>query len=316
MRFVYVMDPMQRLLPDKDTTVAMMRAAGRRGHVALHAELSDVFVRDGRVFARCRTCEVHGGTPFFRHGPPDAVALDEVDAVFVRKDPPFDGAYLYVTLLLECLRGKTLVVNDPRGLRDANEKLYTLHFTHLTPRTLVAADRDAIFEFLRDVSGKAIIKPLDGSGGAGVMMLVREDRNLRSIVDVATREGQRLAMVQEFLPAVDNGDKRVLLLDGQVLGAINRVPQGGDIRSNIHVGGRVEPCDVTEAERAIVAELAPRLRRDGLYFVGLDLIGGKLTEVNVTSPTGVQELSRHLGRDMADPVIAWVEKQVTSGERG
>jgi glutathione synthase len=271
----------------------------------LHCEPRDLFVTDGEVFARVRELRVSDAAPHFSFGSAHDVRFADVEAVFIRKDPPFDRTYLYTTLLLERARGRTVLVNDPRGLREANEKLYPQHM----PRTMVTADRDRIFAFLKEVGGQGVIKPLDGAGGAGVMMMRLDDPNARSIADVITAEGRRLAMVQQFLPAVRQGDKRVLLLDGELLGAINRVPRADDIRSNIHVGGRVEPVEVTERERAIIAALAPRLRADGLVFVGLDFIGERLTEVNVTSPTGIQELSQHRGRDVAADVIAWVERK-------
>jgi glutathione synthase len=309
MQLVYVMDPVEGLLPDKDTTFAFQRAAAARGHENLHALKRDVFVREGEVFASVRPVQIGapGSLSPCTLGEAREVNLADVGAVLIRKDPPFDAEYLYTTLLLERLRGRTLLVNDPRGLRDANEKLYTLHFSSFTPRTMVTADRERILAFMEDVGGSAVVKPLDGAGGTGVMMLSKGDRNNRAILDMLTFEGKRFAMVQEYLPAVRQGDKRVLLLDGQVLGAINRVPRADDLRSNIHVGGRVEPTEVTDDERAVVAGLAPRLIKDGLYFVGLDFIGGKLTEINVTSPTGIQELSRHRGRDVAADVIAWIE---------
>ena len=309
MRFVYLMDAMDRVLPDKDTTYAFQRAAQARGHEALHCELRDLFVKDGEVHAHVRGLVVEEAPPYFRMGTPSQVRLADVEAVFIRKDPPFDDAYLYATLMLERARGRTVIVNDPRGLRDANEKLYTLHFSRHMPRTLVTARASEVTAFLDEVGGRAVVKPLDGAGGAGVLLLTKGDKNTKSILELLTSEGRKLVMAQEFLPAVTAGDKRVLLLDGEVLGAINRVPQGDDIRSNIHVGGRVEPCEVTEAERAIVADIAPRLRADGLVFVGLDLIGGRLTEVNVTSPTGIQELSRHRGEDVATRVIEWAERK-------
>jgi glutathione synthase len=312
MQFVYVMDPMDRLSPDKDTTVAFLRAAQARGHRAWHCDVHDLLVKEGVAYAKVREVTMLEGLPFFRLGEGRTLALKDVDAVFIRKDPPFGAAYLYATLLLERARGETLIVNDPRGLRDANEKLFAQHFPQFTPRTLVTADRDAIFAFVKEVGGKSVIKPLDGAGGAGVLVLAEGDKNGRSIVDLLTGEGQRLAMVQEFLPAVVAGDKRVLLMDGEVLGAINRVPRADDVRSNIHVGGRVEPVEVTTEERAMIAAMTPTLRAHGLYFVGLDIIGGRLTEVNVTSPTGIQELSRHVGRDVAADVIAWVEKKAAA----
>jgi len=309
MRFVYVMDPMERVLPDKDTTFAFLRAAQARSHESLHCEPRDVFMKDGDVHARVRPVTVSDAAPFFSYGEPRDVRLADVNAVLIRKDPPFDSEYLYVTLMLERARNRTVIVNDPRGLRDANEKLYTLHFARHMPRTMVTSDRARIMDFVEEVGGTAVVKPLDGAGGAGVLLVSKSDRNARSILDLLTVEGRRHAMVQEYLPKVREGDKRVLLLEGKVLGAILRVPRADDLRSNIHVGGTVEPCKVTPREQEIIDDIAPRLLEDGLWFVGLDLIGERLTEVNVTSPTGIQELGRHLGRDMADPVIEWLERR-------
>jgi glutathione synthase len=311
MRFVYVMDPMERVLPDKDTTFAFQRAAQRRGHTALHCEPRQIYVEDGDVWASVRAVTVSDTPPHFAFGAAADVRLADVDCVLIRKDPPFDGEYLYVTLMLEKVRGRTPIVNDPGGLRDANEKLYTLHFVKHMPRTLVTSDRARIHRFVAE-NGTGVVKPLDGAGGSGVMVVAKDDKNARSIVDYITHEGTRHAMVQEYLPAVRFGDKRVLLLDGQVLGAINRIARDDDVRSNIHAGGRVEPCGVSAEERRVVEDMAPRLAADGLVFVGLDFIGGKLTEVNVTSPTGIQELSRHEGRDMAEEVIAWIERRAAA----
>jgi glutathione synthase len=309
MRFVYVMDPMERLLPDKDTTWAFLRAAQARDHANLHCEPQDVYLKEGEVFARVRQVQLEGDA--FKMGAPEDVRLADVHAVLIRKDPPFDAQYLYMTLMLERARNRTVLVNDPRGLRDANEKLYALHFARHMPRTMVTNDRDRILSFVEELGRQGIIKPLDGAGGSGVMLIGNADKNTRSIIDVLTLEGRRFAMVQQFIPAVREGDKRVLLLEGQILGAILRVPRADDLRSNIHVGGRVEPCEVTPEERALIADIAPRLVADGLWFVGLDLIGGRLTEVNVTSPTGIQELSRHVGRDVSDSVIQWIERRAS-----
>ncbi|MFO0616928.1 MAG: glutathione synthase [Polyangiaceae bacterium] len=313
MRFVFVMDTLDRVNPEKDTSFAFIAAAEARGHEALHARIQDLSVLRGAPSARVRRVRTLEVAPFITLDLDHAtVPLADVDAVFIRKDPPFDAAYLYATLLLEHARGEgnrrgPVIVNDPRGLRDANEKLYAMNFSDWTPTTLVTADRDAIFEFVASVGGNAVIKPLDGAGGSGVMMLRKDDKNARAIVDVLTYEGARLAMVQEFLPSVTEGDKRVLLLDGEPLGAILRVPRGDDLRSNIHVGGSVVPTELTAKERELVKAIAPRLRRDGLIFVGLDVIGERLTEVNVTSPTGIQELGRFTNTKPADKVIQWVE---------
>jgi glutathione synthase len=309
MRFVYVMDPVDRVVPDKDTTFALQRAAQRRGHASLHCLPRDLFALDGEVFARVRDLRVSDTAPFFAFGQPFDVRLADVEAVLIRKDPPFDVPYLYTTLLLERARDRTVLMNDPRGIRDANEKLYALHFARHMPRVLVTSSPERIYAFMTEVGGRCVIKPLSGAAGAGVLMLSEGDKNNRSIAETLTAEGRDEVMVQEYLPAVVAGDKRVLLLAGEVLGAINRVPRADDLRSNIHVGGRVEQCEVTPEERAIIRDMAPRLVADGLIFVGLDFIGGRLTEVNVTSPTGIQELSRHAGRDVAEDVIAWLEKR-------
>jgi glutathione synthase len=302
------MDPMDRVLWDKDTTFAFQRAAQLRGHVSLHCEPKDLFLKDGDVFAKVRDVTVSNTPPHFRFGPAHEIRLADVEAVLIRKDPPFDTTYLYATLMLEHARGRTLIVNDPRGLRDANEKLYALKFARHMPKTIVTSSAEHVFELVAASGGKAVIKPLYGAGGLGVFLVSAGDKNARAIVEMMTNDGRTQCMVQEYLPAVEKGDKRVLLLDGEVLGAINRVPRKDDLRSNIHVGGSVEPCDVTPEERALIADLAPQLRKDGLVFVGLDLIGGKLTEVNVTSPTGIQELSAHQGKDVAAHVIEWLER--------
>jgi glutathione synthase len=318
MRILYLMDPVEGILPDKDTTFAFLRAAKRRGHANWHAELPDLYLAGGLdVRVHTRAVGVHDGAPYLELlGAQEDASLAEFDAVLIRKDPPFDQAYLYATLLLEHARGKTLLINDPRGLRDANEKLYALQFPAFVPRTLVTADRALLLRFVDEVGGKAVIKPLDGAGGLGVLGLTSGDHNARSIVDMLTGEGRRLAMLQEYLPAVREGDKRILLLDGEPLGAILRVPRADDLRSNIHVGGTVVPSELTPAEQAMVRAMGPRLRADGLWFVGLDVIGERLTEVNVTSPTGIQQLGRFTGSDPEGKVIAWVEaraKEVRAG---
>lgn len=309
MRLLFVMDPLERMHPLKDSTFAFLRSAAKRGHECLHCLPHHVTVREGRVFAHVRGASVSDTAPHHAYGEPSVVPLDELDAVLIRKDPPFDQAYLLCTQALEHARGRVLIVNDPRGLREANEKLYAIHFSRWMARTLVSSNRDEIRAFVDEVGGRAVIKPLDGAGGVGVMALASGDRNTRAIVDVVTAEGARLAMVQAFLDKVVEGDKRVLLLDGEPLGAILRVPGADDFRANIHVGGQVRPTELTARESELVADIAPRLRADGLFFVGLDLIGEHLTEVNVTSPTGIQELGRFTASHPEDRVIEWVERR-------
>jgi glutathione synthase len=310
MQFLFVMDPYAGMLPDKDTSFAFLRAAHSRGHECFHCLVPNVCSVGRDVSAWCRPLRVSNAAPHTEVGERQLISVGSFDAVFIRKDPPFDADYLHLTQQLDLVGEQTLVVNGPRGLRDANEKLFALHFAETMPRTLVSADTDQMLEFVRAVGGKAVVKPLDGAGGAGVMGIDGGGRNSRGILDYVTAEGRRLALVQEFQPEVVGGDKRVLLLDGRLLGAIRRVPREDDIRANIHVGGRVEACELTPKEHALVDAIGPRLREQQLYFVGLDLIAEKLIEVNVTSPTGIQELGRLTNTQPELDVIDWVAARV------
>lgn len=307
MQFLFVMDPAETMHPAKDTTFAFMRGALARGHESFHCLPRDVANEGKDVFARARTIRVADQPPHLELGAGNTLDLALIDAVFIRKDPPFDPAYVHLTHQLDLVKDRTLVLNDPRGLRDANEKLFAFHFARYMPHSRVTADPAEILAFVATVGGKAVLKPLDGAGGSGVVVLTQGDKNLRSLADVWTAEGKKLALVQEFLPAITRGDKRVLVLDGKPLGAVLRVPREDDVRANLHVGGRAEPTELTPAETAIVAAVGPKLVEHGLYFVGLDFIGERLIEVNVTSPTGIQELGRFAGRPVEQDVIAWVE---------
>jgi glutathione synthase len=308
MRIVVVMDPPSTVNVDEDTSFALMLEAERRGHRVDHCLIHDLFLDEGRVCARVRRahCERDPERPITL-GDAEDVDLGEVDAVLMRKDPPFDDAYLWATLLLEHARGRTLLINDPRGLRDANEKIYATYFPELMTDTMVTSDKARIKAFLARLKTRGVLKPLSGAGGEGIFALDPSDPNLNAIIETVTRGGRQLAMVQRYLPEVVEGDKRVLLLDGEPLGAILRVPQGGDLRSNIHAGGRVVAAEIDDDDRRIIAAVAPRLRADGLIFVGLDVIGGKLTEVNVTSPTGIQQMARLMNENVPGRVIDWLE---------
>lgn len=318
MRIAVVMDPIEHVSVDKDTSFALMLEAYSRGHEVLYLSYRDLWIDGDTLRARVRPVKLQRAEPpaHAELGLTRDVDVASLDAVLIRTDPPFNDGYLYTTHLLELVRGKTLVVNDPRGLRDANEKLYAMHFPDVMPRTIVTHHATHVREFVRRVGGRTVIKPLDGAGGRGVMILDQGDLNFNAIIETVTEDGKRFAMVQEFLPAVREGDKRILLLDGEPLGAILRVPRADEARSNIHVGGRVEPAELSAADKAIVERVAPRLRSDGLYFVGLDVIGGRLTEVNVTSPTGIQELSRFAGTDPEGRVLTWIELHAQKVKEG
>lgn len=305
-----LMDPIGTINPKKDTTLALLLEAQRRGHSLHYLTQGDLAVRDGAAWARLAPLAVRDDPhDWFTLGAPAWRPLADIDYVFARKDPPVDAQFIYDTMVLELAqRDGVEVVNDPRGLRDANEKLFTFQFLEFMPRSLVAAEPAQLIAFVDKVGGTAVLKPLDGAGGAGVVVLTAGDRNVRSMVDIMTMEGKRLAMVQEYQPAIRQGDKRILLLDGEPLGAILRVPREDDVRANIHAGGQVHATELTPRERELVAAVGPKLREHGLWFVGLDVIGEKLIEVNVTSPTGIQELGRHTGKTPEQDVIAWAEK--------
>ncbi|MFI5296967.1 MAG: glutathione synthase [Polyangiales bacterium] len=321
MKFLFLMDPMSSLNTAKDTTFSFLLSAAARGHESYHADALDLdddvgelFVRSAKIGVKREKRAGGGYDDDWNLQPVERRLVADFDAIFIRKDPPFDAVYGYTTQLLERVRDRVLVVNDPRGLRDANEKLYALHFPQWTPRTLVSATPEQIRDFVRSVGGKAVIKPLDGMGGMGIFLLHDDDKNFSAILEAtiggSTGRGKQFCMVQEYLPAAREGDKRILLIDGQPLGAILRVPRASDARANLAVGGTAVKIDITATERAMIEDLAPRLRRDGLYFVGLDVIGGRLTEVNVTSPTGIQQMNKFDGVDYTGRVMEWVEGRV------
>ena len=294
---------------DKDTSFAFMLAAVELGHRVYHCKPIDLFQRGREVFANARAADL--GPARLELGEREELDLSELDAVLVRKDPPFDIQYLHLTQQLDLVKSRTLVVNDPAGLRTANEKLFTFQFADFMPRSMVSAEPERIRAFLDEVGGRAVLKPLDGAGGSGVVALAVGDTNTRALIDLLTREGREAALVQEYVADVRTGDKRVLLLDGKPLGAILRVPRADDFRANIHVGGQVEPTELTHAELSLIGAVAPALRQHGLWFVGLDLIGERLIEVNVTSPTGIQELSRFEGTKHEVRVITWICERAT-----
>ncbi|HXQ21454.1 MAG TPA: glutathione synthase [Candidatus Acidoferrales bacterium] len=309
-RFLFIMDPIERILPDKDTTFVFMLESLARGHVVYYCGVSDLFVRNAAPHTRCRRAEVARAVPHYRLFEERTEPLTWFHAIFMRKDPPVDLAYLFATQILSLVAPPTLVLNDPRGLRDANEKLYALNFPEVIPPSIVSSEIARLRAFMDGLGGEMIIKPLDGCGGAGIFRLRGDDRNLNALLEMATDNGRRLIMGQQYLPAIRAGDKRLIVLDGEPLGATLRVPRADEHRGNIHVGGTCVKAEITARDRLIVETLAPRLRRDGLVFVGLDIIGDYLTEVNVTSPTGVQEINALNDVVLERDVIAFVERRL------
>jgi glutathione synthase len=306
-----VMDPVDKINIDKDTTFVLMLEAQQRGHEVYFMELDDLFVRGGTPEGRFRRLELVRATPHYQLGECSIGALEEFDSVWMRKDPPFDLKFFFVTHLLSLIdQSKCFVMNSPKGLREANEKLYALRFPEQIPQTLVTSDMARLRSFMTELGGEMIIKPLDASGGSGVFYLNEQDRNTNSILEVASDNGRRLVMAQRYLPEIRQGDKRIIVLNGEPLGAVLRVPLESETRGNIHVGGQCVKTEVTGRDKEICAALAPLLRTDGLYFVGLDVIGSFLTEVNVTSPTGIQEINALNQVRLESNLVDFVEQRV------
>jgi glutathione synthase len=296
LRVAVQMDPIETINIDGDSTFALMLEAQARGHKLWHYHVRDLALRGGRVTAWARpiTLRREYGNHYSFCAEEELDLGRDADVVLMRQDPPFDMGYITATHILEHIHPKTLVVNDPAQVRNAPEKLFVTHFPDLMPVTMVTADRRRIAAF-RAEHGDIIIKPLFGNGGAGVFHLRPDDPNMNALVELFTERSREPLMIQQYLPAVREGDKRIILVDGVAMGGINRVPAAGEARSNMHVGGRPEPTKLTEREREICARIGPELKARGMIFVGIDVIGGYLTEINVTSPTGLQELARFDG---------------------
>ncbi len=305
------MDPIDAINPPGDSSFALMLEAQARGHTLSYYTPSTLAQRGSTVTARVHRVKVDDKEKglHFKLEDWQKTDLTTFDVILLRQDPPFDMAYQTAAHILEFLKGRTLVLNDPAWVRSSPEKIMPLLFPDLIPPTLISRDIGALRAF-RDTHSDIIIKPLYGNGGAGVFRLRPGDGNFSSLLEMFFAQSREPVVAQAFLPAVEKGDKRVLLIDGEPVGAINRVPQKGETRSNMHVGGVAEASDLDDADRAICAAIGPVLRERDLVLVGIDVIGGRMTEINVTSPTGVQELKRFSGIDTC--AIFWdcVEKRL------
>jgi glutathione synthase len=301
------MDPIGPINIDADSTFRIAEEAQARGHELFYYTPDRLFYREGSVFARGWPLEVRRVKgDHYSLGEEAEVDLSTFDVVWLRQDPPFDMGYITTTHILDRIHPKTLVVNDPFWVRNYPEKLLVLDFPDLTPPTLIARDLDTIRAF-KATHGDIILKPLYGNGGAGVFRLGPQDRNLASLHELFSGINREPLIAQKFLPAVSKGDKRIILVDGEPVGAINRVPAEGETRSNMHVGGRPEKIGLTDRDRKICARIGPLLREKGQVFVGIDVIGDWLTEINVTSPTGIQELERFDGTNIAEKIWLAIE---------
>lgn len=323
MKFAFIIDPINKLDPTHDTSVALMECAQARGHEVWITEAHLLSVVDSKAWAlldqiHLRPVELVEerwikSNPWYEIKPGGLHPLEEMDVVFMRTDPPVTIPYLYATYILDYIDPeKTLTINSPRGLRAANEKMYALQFTKVIPETIVTQSKSVIRDFVEKKEA-AVLKPLGGKAGEGILFLQPHDSNLNSLIEISTKNHKEPVMVQTYLPEARQGDKRIILLNGEPIGAVNRVPSGTEFRGNMAVGGQAVKTQISDRERLICAEVAPKLREDGLYFVGIDVIGGYLTEVNVTSPTGIREIDKYQtdGTRLGDRVIEWIENFIS-----
>ncbi len=309
MRALFVMDPMSTVKVDKDSSYVLMLEWQRRGGEVWHCQTKDLRVEDGALLADASRLQVGPKPKVSQRLERRTISSRDLDAIFKRTDPPFDLGYIFCTYMLDVAAAHTRVTNSPWGLRDCTEKMFILRYPDLIPTSLVTADMERIRGFIDEQGGRAIVKPWDGNGGRGIFVLDAHDRNLGSIIETATELGRQQVMVQAFVPEIDQtGDKRIILVDGVPKGAFLRIPPDHDYRGNMSVGATVEPCEMSERDHEICDRLRPYLVNNDLIFTGIDVIGGKLTEVNVTSPTGIQECTTLYGTtieaDIIDAVLA------------
>ncbi len=309
-----IMDPIGSIKYHKDSTLAMLLAAARRGWSLFYMEMDDLYLEQGEACARMRPLQVFDDEQrWFELGEVTAQPLHKLDAILMRKDPPFDMEYIYATYILEqAEREGTLVVNHPRSLRDANEKVFTARFPQCTPPTLISRDAAQIRSFI-NTHGETILKPLEGMGGASIFKTAPNDPNTSVIIETLTDHGHRFAMAQRFIPEISAGDKRILLVDGTpVPYALARIPAKGELRGNLAAGGSGVGVELTERDYWICEQVADTLREMGLLFVGLDVIGDYLTEINVTSPTCIRELDKQYGLDIGGQLMDSIEQKLTT----
>lgn len=318
MKLAFIIDPIHQLDPCHDTSIALIEAAQILGHEVWITQANLLSVVESKAWAVLQRVEVVpvqlvegrwlGANPWYKLSDSSLTSLETMDAVFMRTDPPVNDSYLYATYILDYIdQNKTLLINSPNGIRGANEKMYALQFTKAIPETIVSADKQFIRQFV-EAKGATILKPLGNKAGEGILFLQSSDRNFNSIVELSTLQGRVPVMVQTYLPEAKEGDKRIILLNGEPIGALNRLSSTTDFRNNMATGGTVAQTEITPRENEICTQLGDRLRQDGLIFVGIDVIGGYLTEVNVTSPTGIREIDRLDGTRLGYQVIQWIEQ--------
>lgn len=310
MRVLVVMDPIEHINIKKDSTIAMLWVAQRRGHELGYVLQNDLFLNQGKAFGQIAPLQVFENTAeYYQLGEKKVESLASYDVILMRKDPPFDMNFVYTTYILEqAEREGAWVVNKPQSLRDCNEKLFATQFPHLQVPTLVTSQASLIRDFV-NTHGDVIVKPLDGMGGMGIFRLFKDGVNIGSTIEMLTEMGQRPIMAQRYIPEIVDGDKRILMIGGKPAPyCLARIPQQGDIRGNLAAGGKGEARPLTENDKRIAAEVAPFLLEKGLVFVGLDVIGNYVTEINVTSPTCIREIDAQFGTSLADDLFDVLEQ--------
>jgi glutathione synthase len=310
LKMAFVMDPVETINIEKDTTFVLMLEAQARGHEVWFLELKDLFVKENKAFCNATQITLERSESFYKLGETRTFPMESFDAVWMRKDPPVNNDFLYATYILSLLNdSKTKVLNNPTGIRESNEKLYSLFFPEIIPQSVVTKNISQLQEFLTEVGGEMVVKPLDGHGGEGIFYVREGDRNANVILEAITKFGTEYVIGQKFIEKVSEGDKRIIILNGEPLGGVLRVPKpGGEFRSNFHSGGSPAQSDLTERDLEICKTISSRLQKDGLYFVGIDVIGGYVTEINTTSPTGIQEINRLNGVKLETQVIEFAEQ--------
>ncbi|HEY8277806.1 MAG TPA: glutathione synthase [Methyloceanibacter sp.] len=315
LKVAFQMDPIERIDIKGDSTFALLLETQRRGHDVFYYTPDNLSLRDGKLIARGHSLTVEDRPgDHYRLAHPRSVDLARLDVVHLRQDPPFDMAYITTTHLLERIQPKTLVVNDPASVRNAPEKVFVLDFMDLMPPTLVTRSLDEVKAF-RAQHKDIVVKPLYGNGGAAVFHIARGDTNLNALIELMGSSFREPIMVQRYLPQVRRGDKRIILVNGEIAGAINRVPAKDESRSNLHVGGTAEEAKLNKRDNEICARLRPELKKRGLIFVGIDVIGPYLTEINVTSPTGIRQIKQFGGNDVAAMIWDVIERKVAKSQK-
>ena len=311
LKVAFQMDPMESIDIAGDSSFALALEAQERGHKLFHYEPKNLSLSQLKPVAKLRALTVQNITGnHFSPGERRVADLKtDIDVILMRQDPPFDMSYITATHILEHVHPHTLVINNPTNVRNTPEKLFVTHFENVMPPTLITSDEEEIFGFRKEFKD-IIVKPLFGNGGAGVFHIKPDDENLSSLIELHKTFYREPLMIQEYVPAVRQGDKRIILIDGKPVGAVNRVPAKGEARSNMHVGGKPMKCELTGRDREICEIIGPSLKEKGLLFVGIDVIGNYLTEINVTSPTGIQELSRFEDTNIASLIWDAIEKKL------